>query len=188
MVSSEAVPFIKTGGLADVTGSLPKYLNKEEYDVRVILPKYICMNAKFTDQLQFKCEFYVDLGWRKQYAGIFEAEIDGVTYYFVDNEFYFAGNNPYGEIYQDIEKFAFFSKAVLEALPHVDFCPDIIHCHDWQTGLVPVFLNNVYRSQSFYSAMKSVYSIHNLKFQGRWIMSEIKDVTGLGDEYLQQIN
>lgn len=177
--TSEAVPFIKTGGLADVTGSLPKYLNKEEYDVRIILPKYICMDSRFLEQLHFKCHFYVDLNWRKQYTGIFETKLDGVTYYFVDNEFYFAGSKPYGEIYQDVEKFAFFSKAVLEALPYIDFKPDIIHCHDWQTGLVPVFLNAVYRADEFYRDMKSIYSIHNLKFQGRWILDEVKDITGL---------
>jgi len=180
--TSEAVPFIKTGGLADVTGSLPKYINKEEYDVRIILPKYICMDSKFMEQLHFKCHFYVDLNWRKQYTGIFETKLDGITYYFVDNEFYFAGDKPYGEIYQDVEKFAFFSKAVLEALPYLDFCPDIIHCHDWQTGLIPVFLNTVYRAQNYYVGMKTVYSIHNLKFQGRWILDEVKDVTGLPNQ------
>ena len=129
--ASEAVPFIKTGGLADVTGSLPKYFDRKKYDVRIILPKYLCMDERFRGQLHFKCHFYVNLSWRKQYAGIFEAKQDGITYYFVDNEFYFAGDKPYNELYQDIEKFAYFSKAVLEALPFLDFCPDIIHCHDW---------------------------------------------------------
>lgn len=177
--TSEAVPFIKTGGLADVTGSLPKYINKEEYDVRIILPKYLCMDSKFEDQLHFKCHFYVDLNWRKQYTGIFETKMDGITYYFVDNEYYFAGDKPYNQIYEDVEKFAYFSKAVLEALPYIDFCPDIIHCHDWQTGLVPVFLRTTYGSQEFYAGMKTVFSIHNLKFQGRWILSEVMDITGL---------
>jgi len=177
--TSEAVPFIKTGGLADVTGSLPKYINKEEFDVRIILPKYLCMNSRFEEQLCFKCHLWVELGWRKQYVGIYETEMDGVTYYFVDNEFYFAGDKPYNQIFEDIEKFAFFSKAVLEALPYIDFCPDIIHCHDWQTGLIPVFLRTLYGSQNYYAGMKSVFSIHNLKFQGRWMLSEVKDITGL---------
>ncbi len=177
--TSEAVPFIKTGGLADVTGSLPKYINKEEYDVRIILPQYLCMDSRFKEQLYFKCHFYVDLNWRKQYAGIFETKMDGVTYYFVDNEYYFAGDKPYNQIYEDVEKFAFFSKAVLEALPYIDFCPDVIHCHDWQTGLVPVFLKTIYGSQDYYAGMKTVFSIHNLKFQGRWILSEVMDITGL---------
>ena len=177
--TSEAVPFIKTGGLADVTGSLPKYLDEEEYDVRVILPKYLCMNKRFMEQLHFKCHFSVDLNWRKQYTGIYETQMDGITYYLVDNEFYFAGNNPYGEIYQDVEKFAYFSKAVLESLPYLDFCPDIIHCHDWQTGLIPVFLRTIYGSQNYYAGMKTVYSLHNMKFQGRWMVDEVMDITGL---------
>jgi len=177
--TSEAVPFIKTGGLADVAGSLPKYINKEEYDVRIILPKYLCMNPRFLEQLHFKCHFYVDLNWRRQYTGIFETKQDGITYYFVDNEYYFAGDKPYNQIYEDVEKFAYFSKAVLEALPHIDFCPDVIHCHDWQTGLIPVFLHTTYGSENYYAGIKSVYSIHNLKFQGRWILSEVMDITGL---------
>ncbi len=177
--TSEAVPFIKTGGLADVTGSLPKYLNKEEFDVRVILPKYLCMKEKFLENLQFKCHFDVNLSWRTQYAGIYETKVDGITYYLVENDFYFAGNNPYNQIHEDVEKFAFFSKAVLEALPYIDFCPDIIHCHDWQTGLIPVFLRAVYSSEHFYAGIKSIFSIHNLKFQGRWILSAVKDITGL---------
>ena len=105
--------------------------------------------------------------------------MDGITYYLVDNEFYFAGNNPYGEIYQDVEKFAYFSKAVLESLPYLDFCPDIIHCHDWQTGLIPVFLKTLYGSQNYYAGMKTVYSLHNMKFQGRWMLNEVMDITGL---------
>lgn len=112
--ASEAVPFMKTGGLADVTGSLPKYFDKKNYDVRVILPKYVCMEERWKGQLHFLCHFYVNLSWRKQYVGIFETTYDGITYYLVDNEFYFAGNAPYNNIYEDVEKFAFFSKAVLE--------------------------------------------------------------------------
>jgi len=179
MVSSEAVPYIKTGGLADVVGSLPRYMNKEEYDVRVILPKYACMKQEFLPDLQFVCHFYVDLNWRRQYAGVFKAEYKGVTYYFIDNEFYFAGSNPYNNIYEDVEKFAFFSKAVLMALPLIDFCPDVIHCNDWQTGLVPVYLRTVFGQDSFYAGMKSVFSIHNMKFQGRWMVQEVMDITGL---------
>lgn len=182
LVSSEAVPYIKTGGLADVVGSLPRYMNKEEYDVRVILPKYACMDAKFLPDLQFVCHFYVDLSWRRQYAGIFKAEYKGVTYYFVDNEFYFAGNNPYNNIHEDVEKFAFFSKAVLMALPYIDFCPDVIHCNDWQTGLVPVFLKTTFGQDSYYSGIKTVFSIHNMKFQGRWHVKDIMDITGLPEQ------
>ena len=177
--TSEAVPFIKTGGLADVAGSLPQYFDREKYDVRIILPKYLCMDPQFKGQLHFKCHFYVNLSWRKQYVGIFETEWNGITYYLVDNEFYFAGDNPYHELYQDVEKFAFFSKAVLEALPYLDFCPEVLHCHDWQTGLIPVFLKTLYGDQSYYAGIKTVYSIHNLKFQGRWNLQTVMDITGL---------
>ena len=177
--TSEAVPFMKTGGLADVTGSLPKYFDKKEYDVRIILPKYMCMDSRFVEQLHFKCHFYVNLNWRKQYTGIFETKQDGITYYFIDNEFYFAGDKPYNQLHEDIEKFAYFSKAVLEALPYLDFCPDIIHCHDWQTGLIPVFLKTIYGAENYYAGMKSIFSIHNLKFQGRWNLNAVMDVTGL---------
>lgn len=179
MVSSEAVPYIKTGGLADVVGSLSRYINKEEYDVRVILPKYLCMEQKFLPQLQFVCHFYVSLNWRKQYAGILKAEYRGITYYFVDNEFYFAGNQPYHNIHEDIEKFAFFSKAVLMALPYIDFCPDVIHCNDWQTGLLPVFLKAEFYKDNYYIGMKTIFSIHNMKFQGRWHVQDVMDITGL---------
>ena len=180
--ASEAVPFIKTGGLADVVGSLPKYFDHEKYDVRVIVPKYLCMGEEWKNRLRFRCHFYVNLSWRRQYAGIFEAQYQGVTYYFVDNEFYFAGDRPYHELYQDVEKFAFFSKAVLEALPYLDFCPDVIHCHDWQTGLIPVFLRTIYGDENYYTGIKSVFSIHNLQFQGRWNLPTVMDITGLPEQ------
>ena len=179
MAASEAIPYMKTGGLADVVGSLPKYFDKDRYDVRVILPKYKCMDDKLLPQLKFVCHFYVNLNWRRQYVGIFTSQYDGVTYYFVDNEFYFAGDKPYNNIYEDVEKFAFFSKAVLEALPVIDFAPDVIHCNDWQTGLLPVFLKTVYGSDNFYAGIKTVFTIHNMKFQGRWKIKEVADVTGL---------
>lgn len=178
-VASEAVPYIKTGGLADVVGSLPKYFDKEKYDVRVILPKYACMDELLLAQLKFVCHFYVNLNWRKQYVGIFTTEYKGVRYYFVDNEFYFAGDKPYNNIYEDVEKFAYFSKAVLESLPYIDFAPDILHCHDWQTGLVPVYLRTTYGSDNFYAGIKTIFTIHNMKFQGRWKIREVMDITGL---------
>ena len=136
-VASECVPFVKTGGLADVVGSLPKYFNKKEYDVRVMIPKYACIPQEWKDKMQYKTHFYMDLAWRSQYVGILEMEYEGVHFYFIDNEFYFAGFHPYGNIFEDIEKFAFFCKAALSAMPSLDFRPDIIHCHDWQTGLIP---------------------------------------------------
>ena len=180
--ASEAVPFMKTGGLADVTGSLPGYFDKKHFDVRIIMPKYLCMDEKWKAQLRFVCHFYVNLSWRRQYVGIFETGQNGITYYFVDNEFYFAGDKPYHNIYEDVEKFAFFSKAVLEALPYLDFWPDVIHCHDWQTGLVPVFLRTFYGDERCYSNIRTVFSIHNLKFQGRFSLPAVIDITGLPEQ------
>lgn len=182
-VASEGVPFIKTGGLADVVGSLPKYLNKEEFDVRVILPKYLCMREDLKSRLNYVSHFYMDLGWRSQYVGILETVYNGIQFYFIDNEYYFAGFKPYGNIYEDIEKFAFFSKAALSALPVIGFQPDIVHCHDWQTGLIPVFLKDKFHDGPFFANMKSIMTIHNLKFQGVWDVKTIKNITGLADYY-----
>lgn len=182
-VASEGVPFIKTGGLADVVGSLPKYLSKEEFDVRVILPKYLCMREDLKESLNYVSHFYMDLGWRSQYVGVLETVYDGIQFYFIDNEYYFAGMKPYGNIYEDIEKFAFFSKAALSALPVIGFQPDIVHCHDWQTGLIPVFLKDKFREGEFFANMKSIMTIHNLKFQGVWDMNTVKNITGLPDYY-----
>ncbi|MBQ2640633.1 MAG: glycogen synthase GlgA [Lachnospiraceae bacterium] len=182
-VSSEVVPFIKTGGLADVAGSLPKYFNKEEYDCRVILPKYMCIKEEWKSKMNYLTHFYMDLAWRSQYVGILEMKYEGVQFYFIDNEYYFAGPAPYGNIYQDIEKFAFFSKAALSALPVIGFKPDIVHCHDWQTGLIPVFLKDKFHEGEFFRDMKSIMTIHNLKFQGVWDMKTVKDITGLPSYY-----
>ena len=181
--ASECVPFIKTGGLADVVGSLPKYFNKEEYDVRVIMPKYLCIKESLRSQMKYVTHFYTDFYWRTQYVGVLEMEYEGVHFYFVDSEFYFGGPWPYGNMYEDIEKFCFFSKAVLSILPLIGFKPDIIHCHDWQTGLIPVFLEAQFRQNEFYRYMRTVYTIHNMKFQGRWYVDAIRDVTGLDSSY-----
>lgn len=178
-VSSEAVPFIKTGGLADVAGSLPKYFDKEHYDVRVMLPKYLCIPEKWRSQMKYVTHFYMDLAWRSQYVGVLEMEYAGVHYYFIDNEFYFAGPKPYGYIHEEIEKFAFFSKAALSAMPLLGFKPDIVHCHDWQTGLVPVYMKERFHDGEFFRDMKSIMTIHNLKFQGIWDLKKVKDITGL---------
>ncbi len=182
-VASECVPFVKTGGLADVVGSLPKYLDKEQFDVRVMLPKYMMIPDKFKQNMQYKTHFYMELNWRSQYVGVLESVVDGITFYFIDNEFYFAGMKPYGNIYEDIEKFAFFSRACLSALPVIDFRPDIIHCHDWQTGLVPVYLHDSFQGGEFFRGIKTIMTIHNLKFQGIWDKKTVKNITGLGDYY-----
>ncbi|MCR5330229.1 MAG: glycogen synthase GlgA [Lachnospiraceae bacterium] len=182
-IASECVPFIKTGGLADVIGSLPKYLNKEEFDVRVIIPKYACISEEYKSKMQYLNHFYMQLAWRNQYVGILEEEYEGVKFYFIDNEYYFQGWGPYGNIYEDIEKFAFFCRAALSALPIIGFRPDIIHCHDWQTGLVPVYLHDTFQANDFFRGIKSIMTIHNLKFQGIWDKKTIKDITGLSDYY-----
>lgn len=182
-VASECAPFIKTGGLADVVGSLPKCFDKKEYDVRVIIPKYMCMDQKWKDKMTYLNHFYMDLCWRRQYVGIMEMEYEGVKYYFIDNEYYFAGDKPYSDVRYDLEKFAFFSRAVLSALPVIDFRPDVIHCHDWQTGLIPVYLHDSFAYGDFYRGIKSIMTIHNLKFQGVWDIDTIKDIAGLSDYY-----
>ena len=183
LIASEAVPFIKTGGLADVAGSLPKYFDKTKFDVRVMIPKYTCIPWEYREKMVYKTHFYIDLAWRTQYVGVFELEWNGVIFYFIDNEFYFGGNKPYSWIHEDIEKFAFFSKAALSALPVLGFRPDIIHCNDWQTGLIPVYLKERFSQGEFYQGIKSIMTIHNLKFQGIWDLKKVKDITGLPDEY-----
>jgi len=182
--ASEGVPFIKTGGLADVVGSLPKNIDKRYFDVRVILPKYTCMSQPMKDLLTYKTHFYMDFHWKEEYVGILEAQVDGVTYYFIDNESYFSGFKPYGDnVLFEIEKYAFFCKAVLSALPVIGFKPDIIHCHDWQTGLIPVYVKERFRGDEFFWNIKTIMTIHNLKFQGKWSIKEVKEITGLADYY-----
>lgn len=180
--ASEAVPFVKTGGLGDVAGSLPAALNESGADVRVILPLYRCIPKEYRDKMEYKNHIYIDMGWRKQYCGIFELLYDGTIYYFIDNEFYFNGDKPYDYIHLDCEKFIFFSKAVLSVLPTVGFRPDVINCNDWQTGAVPVFLDT-FTDNPFYRGIKTVMTIHNLKFQGRWDLEKIKDFMGIADYY-----
>ncbi|MDD6035184.1 MAG: glycogen synthase GlgA [Lachnospiraceae bacterium] len=182
-VASECVPFIKTGGLADVVGALPKYLNKERYDVRVMLPNYMAIPAKYKEKMKYKTHFYMKLAWRNQYVGIMEAVVDGVTFYLIDNEYYFAGDKPYGNIHEDIEKFAFFCRAVLSSLPLLGFRPDLIHCNDWQTGLIPVYLHDCFEQGEFFRGIKTVMTIHNLKFQGIWDKKTVQDITGLDSYY-----
>lgn len=178
-VASESTPFIKTGGLADVVGSLPKCFDKKKYDVRVMIPKYACIPDEWKNKMVYKTHFYIDLAWRKQYVGIMELQYNGITFYFIDNEFYFAGPKPYGYIHEDIEKFAFFCKAALSSLPSLDFHPDVIHCHDWQTGLIPVYLHDMFQENPFYTNIKTIMTIHNLKFQGVWDLQKVKDITGI---------
>ncbi len=182
--SSEVVPFIKTGGLADVAGSLPKYFDKRYYDVRVVLPKYSCIAQKFKDMMTYKTHFYMDFAGESRYVGVLEAVYDGITFYFIDNEHYFTGDKPYGDWHWDIEKFMFFDRSVLSALPVIGFRPDIIHCHDWQTGLIPVYLHDSFQGGEFYQGIKTVMTIHNLKFQGNDAVDTFMRLSGLSSYYM----
>lgn len=181
--ASECVPFIKTGGLADVAGSLPKHFDKKKYDVRVIMPKYTCIKDSLRERMEYVTHFYTGFCWRDQYVGLYQLELDGVIIYFIDSEFYFSGSWPYSNVYDDIEKFAFFSRMVLSVLPLLSWKPDIIHCHDWQTGLIPVYLNDSFQGDLFYHHMKTIFTIHNLKFQGTWDVKTMMDKTGLSAYY-----
>ena len=178
--ASECVPFIKTGGLADVCGALPKEFDKEYWDVRVVIPNYTCIPEKYRKEFQYVSHFYMSAGpgIRDKYVGVLKYELDGVTYYFIDNEEYFRCDVPYGDIRFDIEKFIFFDKAVLSMLKHIDFRPDLIHCHDWETCFVPVYLKNEFAADPFYQGIKSIMTIHNLRFQGIWDVKTIRNLSG----------
>nr|WP_302598337.1 glycogen synthase GlgA [uncultured Cellulosilyticum sp.] len=183
-VASECVPFIKTGGLADVVGTLPKMFDKTKYDVRVIIPYYTCIPPEYRNKFNYVHHFYMDIGWQREklHVGIMTTVYEGVTFYFVDNEYYFSGWAPYSTTRFDIEKFTFFCKAVLAILPVIDFKPDIIHCHDWQSSLVPVYLKTIFASNPFFWGIKTIMTIHNLKFQGIWDLKTIRGISGLPAE------
>ncbi len=176
--SSEAYPFAKSGGLADVAGALPKALRRRLIGCRVVMPLYGEIPYELREKMQFICSITVPVAWRRQYCGIFEAHVDGVIYYFIDNQYYFKRDGLYGH-YDDAERFAFFSRAVLEIIPYIGFTPDIIHCNDWQTAMVPVYLNEFYKADSLYSNMKTVFTIHNIQYQGKYGTELYSDVLGL---------
>lgn len=180
--TSECVPFIKTGGLADVCGALPKEFSKDEWDVRVVMPMYSCIPEHFRNNFEYITNFYMGTGSYipKKYVGIFRYVLDGITYYFIDNQEYFNCFQIYGNIRYDIEKFCFFDKAVLSILKAIDFRPDLIHCHDWETGFIPVYLKNEFSADSFYWNIKTVLTIHNLQFQGVWDIQTMQGLTGFG--------
>ena len=183
-ISAECAPFIKTGGLGTVVGAVPKALCEKGYDVRVALPLYECIGDEYKDQMVKILDYPVTLGWRMQPASLYKLEYKGVTYYFIGNTFYFSGDRPYSEIWLDIEKFSFFCKAMLELLAYSEYVPDIIHCHDWHTGMLPVYLKTEYGDDPFYAQIRTVMTIHNLKFQGKMYAGQFKDVTGLPDYML----
>ena len=183
-VASEGVPFIKTGGLADVVGSLPKYYDKRYFDARVILPKYMCMSDNMKSLMQYRTHFYLDFMGQSEYVGVLEAQYDGITYYFIDNEKMFGGFKPYSDDHiGEITKFVFFSKAALSILPVVGFKPDIVHCHDWQAAIIPVYLKERFAKGEFYQGMKTIMTIHNLKFQGIYDIKTVQHITGLDGSY-----
>ncbi|MCL2163650.1 MAG: glycogen synthase GlgA [Oscillospiraceae bacterium] len=183
MAAAEVAPFVKTGGLGDVLGALPAELVKKGVDVRVIMPKYKSIPSQYTDEMNFLGYIYVYLGWRKQYCGIYELSHKGYKVYFLDNEYYFGGDRIYYSENIDVERFAFFSMAVLSVLPHIDFMPDIIHCHDWHSALIPVSCNAHFKRMQFYSGIKFVMTIHNIKFQGICSRAFLYDLMGLNDGY-----
>ena len=179
--SSEAYPFACSGGLADVAGALPKALRKRFVGCRIILPLYSIIPEELKQKMTFVCSVTVPVAWRRQYCGVFEAHMDGVIYYFIDNQYYFKRDGLYG-YYDDAERYTFFSRAVLEVLPHIDFTPDIIHCNDWQTALIPVYLDAFYKQNEFYKDIKTVYTIHNIQYQGKFGHELLEDVLGLPGE------
>ena len=179
--ASECVPFVKTGGLADVVGALAPVLAKEGHDVRVILPLYGSIPEKYTSAMTHVCDFEVQLGWRRQYCGIEMLKQDGVTWYFMDNKFYFGRPYIYGLGGDEYERYGFFCRAALNVLPMLDFQPDVIHAHDWQSGMVPALLKIQYAHLPFYANIKTMFTIHNLQYQGIFGIREVQDVLGLGD-------
>jgi starch synthase len=183
-VASEAMPFIASGGLAEVIGSLPKSLNKiSDYDIRVIIPLYSDIQQEKRALLKYEGHIYIPLAWRNQYCGIFSTVFEGVKIYFIDNEYYFKRPGLYG-YYDDAERFAFFSKSVLEIMPFIDFYPDIIHSNDWHTALVPIYLKTIYSYKNEYKNIKSVFTIHNIEYQGKYSTELLEDVFGISKENL----
>lgn len=184
-VASEARPFIASGGLADVAGSLPKALCESGNECRVVIPLYKKIPQQFREKMEFVRNFNVPLAWRNQYCGVFKINHQGVTYYFLDNEYYFNRDNLYG-YYDDAERFAFFSKAAVEMINFIDFEPDILHSHDWHTSMCTIYLNEFYRNNPRYSAIKTVFTIHNIQYQGQYGMEIAWDVLGV-PEYHQDV-
>lgn len=178
--SAECAPFVKTGGLGDVAGSLPAALVRAGAEVIVMVPKYATIKDEYKSQMEHFSDFYVSLGWRSEYCGLEKLEHDGVTYMFIDNERYFARDYPYG-FFDDGERFAFFSKAITESLQHLPegFECDILHCNDWQTALAPVFLREFYQGLPLYDRVKTVFSIHNVAFQGQFSDTVMEDILGV---------
>ena len=184
MVGGEAMPFAATGGLGDVLGSLPAAVKAEmkDADVRLVMPLYSAMKDEYRKMLQMECVFDVELAWRKQYCGVHSLEKDGVTYYFIDNEYYFKRPDMYGN-FDDGERYAFFCKAVMQMMPRLGFYPDILHAHDWQSALTMVYLKTEYREVPEYKNMKGIYTIQNIAYQGKYDMGILWDIFGIDYKY-----
>lgn len=181
--ASECTPFIATGGLAEVIGSLSKSLAQdEEYDVRVVLPLYSDIRGDYRQRFTYLGNINVPLGWRNQYCGIFSYVESGVTFYFLDNEYYFRRGGCYG-YYDDGERFAFFSRAVMEILGFLQFYPDVLHCHDWQSALAAIYLKTIYCHRREYSLIRAVFTIHNIEYQGKYSLDVLEDLFGISDDY-----
>ncbi len=181
--ASECTPFIATGGLAEVIGSLSKSLAQdEEYDVRVVLPLYSDIRGDYRQRFTYLGNINVPLGWRNQYCGIFSYEESGVTFYFLDNEYYFRRGGCYG-YYDDGERFAFFSRAVMEILGFLQFYPDVLHCHDWQAALAAIYLKTIYCHRREYSLIRAVFTIHNIEYQGKYSLDVLEDLFGISNDY-----
>ncbi|MFU0832834.1 MAG: Glycogen synthase [Oscillospiraceae bacterium] len=176
--TSEARPFASTGGLAEVSGSLPKALRLRLIGCRVVMPLYEDIPQELRDEMKFITSLSVPVAWRRQYCGVFETRVGNVIYYLIDNQYYFKRHGLYGH-FDDAERFAFFSRAVLEMLPYIEFKPDIIHANDWQTALVPVFFSQFYAEKDWYRGMKTVLTIHNIQYQGKYGEEVLQDVVGL---------
>lgn len=184
-VTAEAAPFIKTGGLGDVAGSLPLAIKKLGHDIRVVLPLHSKIKDEYKDKMQFVVEYNVDLGWRNQQAKIFELIHEDTIFYFIDNEYYFNRDNPYGE-FDDGERYGFFSKAVATLPKYIDFKPDVIHSNDWHSGLVNLYIKDFAKGDDYYNSIRTIFTIHNLRYQGvydQWILG---DILGLSEEYFQE--
>ncbi len=177
-VTSEAQPFAASGGLAEVSASLPHALRQRLIGCRIVMPLYEGISDELKESMRFLTSFSVPVAWRRQYCGVFEARFNGVIYYFIDNQYYFKRQGMYGH-YDDAERFAFFSRAVLEMLPFIDFKPDIIHCNDWQTALVPVYYNLFYSQNDWYQGIKNIFTIHNIQYQGKYGSELYDEVVGI---------
>ncbi|MBE6700315.1 MAG: glycogen synthase [Ruminococcaceae bacterium] len=178
-VGSEALPFASTGGLGDVLGSLPSAIcENSDFDVRVIMPLYSAISSQWREKMKEETTFYLSLAWRRLYCGIYSLKLKNVTYYFVDNEYYFNRYSLYGE-YDDGERFAFFSMAVMEAIEKLSFYPDVLHAHDWQGALSIIYLNHIYKAKKEYQGIKTVFTIHNIEYQGKYDFAILGDVFSL---------